>query len=469
MASGVSQESSLVVEVYTSQAVLFSLGILSEPTEGGTLLRGDIGRRLSPSTAICNAGGQRGAIPVVYGGHCDARFKSYLKSLGLGDTRHGGSGKGVLTALCQYGLPNSYVAEVLDKPSTNCILIQRDIRDKKPASIRSISLICVSDGTGAMLRGQNGDTKYIRNGDSVGPEVADMEVLVLGSAELPQVHTRSLADDVLLGRGAALIRAIQCLGACLNNGITLFALETVISLYWRFGWRFVTVCTAEERRHYAAIVKQLYDFYKHYGTVDNQLWCDLKDSETGVVIPGARRREAYDQALGTILSNFKGFSYKYYKQLAHRNTKQEAEDKAEEEDDNKVMATRDAVKEIAERAQDNGYRMLLCQPLNPYSASDCPPGGKAGGGRSAFIGGSNGTINNWGIPKDEKKLAIPKCTWCPLPGSECIVKGGRKRRRKRTRKRALRKRHRRRSHKKKRRKTHKRKRRKRRRTRKRRR
>jgi hypothetical protein len=113
--------------------------------------------------------------------------------------------------------------------------------------------------------------------------------------------------------------------------------------------------------------------------------------------------------------------------------------------------------------------MLLCQSLNPYSASDCPPGGKAGGGRSAFIGGSNGTINNWGIPKDEKKLAIPKCTWCPLPGSECIVKGGRKRRRKRTRKRALRKRHRRRSHKKKRRKTHKRKRRKRRRTRKRRR
>ena len=134
-------QQSLVVEVYTSQAVLFSLGILSEPTEGGTLLRGDIGRRLSPSTAICNAGGQRGAIPVVYGGLCDETFKSHLKSLGLGDTRHGGSGKGVLTALCQYGLPNSYVADELEKPSTNCILIQRDRRAGKGASIRSISLM----------------------------------------------------------------------------------------------------------------------------------------------------------------------------------------------------------------------------------------------------------------------------------------------------------------------------------------
>jgi hypothetical protein len=183
-----------------------------------------------------------------------------------------------------------------------------------------------------------------------------MEVLVLGSAGLPQVHTRRLADD-LLGRGAALIRAIQCLGACLNNGITLFALETVISLYWRFGWRFVTVCAAEQGRvgKYAPIVKQLYDFYKHYGTVDEQLWCDLKDSETGMVIPVARRREAYDKALGTILSNFQTFSYKYYKQLAHRNTKQEAEDKAEEEGGDVVMTTSDAVKEIAERAQDNGY------------------------------------------------------------------------------------------------------------------
>ena len=68
-------------------------------------------------------------------------------------------------------------------------------------------------------------------------------------------------------KGGMLLQLVQYLGSKLNY-IELYALETVISLYYKFGWRFIDPSNcggrdgAAELGKYKDAVKQLYKLFK---------------------------------------------------------------------------------------------------------------------------------------------------------------------------------------------------------------
>ena len=130
-------------------------------------------------------------------------------------------------AWCQNSLPPDYVrGEIKD---SNLIIILRD----SDTAIRGIALLKVYE--------------------------EQMELLVLCCAARPASEEYL---DKIFARGIDLIRAIQFLGKDMPHGIKLYALETVIPLYYRFGWRFLFDCQAQERKYIEDAVKTLAKFYK---------------------------------------------------------------------------------------------------------------------------------------------------------------------------------------------------------------
>ena len=91
----------------------------------------------------------------------------------------------------------------------------------------------------------------------------EMELLVLGNAAQPGVKTRLMhGPDLQFASGGRTIRAVQLIGAYLPRGIGLHGLETVITLYHNYGWRFRNSCRdqGESQRDYQ-VVLQLVDFF----------------------------------------------------------------------------------------------------------------------------------------------------------------------------------------------------------------
>ena len=86
-----------------------------------------------------------------------------------------------------------------------------------------------------------------------------MKLFVLGAIR-PSVNLR----NKVFARGGMLLRWIQYLGSNLKY-ISLNALETVITLYYKFGWRFKYNCEATELGKYAEGVKLLYNLMKNTG------------------------------------------------------------------------------------------------------------------------------------------------------------------------------------------------------------
>ena len=167
---------------------------------------------------------------------------------------------GSLTAFCKFGLPESYVRTQLqgsvyaddadeDTMPTNVILIQRDVNPStgQLGPIRGLSLLQVTirdDATAGhfgsgrkvtseMLAGQNPQQLA-----AIRP-TTELEVLVLGNASPPSVVTR---NHRVSPNGGLTIRAIQTVGVFLPRGIGLHGLDTVITFYYKYGWRFVNGC-----------------------------------------------------------------------------------------------------------------------------------------------------------------------------------------------------------------------------------
>ena len=70
-----------------------------------------------------------------------------------------------------------------------------------------------------------------------------MELLVLGNATRLGTTTRLIyGGGVRFASGGRTIRAVQLIGALLPRGIGLHGLETVITLYHNYGWRFRNSC-----------------------------------------------------------------------------------------------------------------------------------------------------------------------------------------------------------------------------------
>ena len=210
--------------------------------------------------------------------------------------------KGSLTAMCQYGLSQGYIEEVIHSGGDwavaateehrktrettaqfNMILVQRDQREGEGA-IRGLGLVRVSyqrdEGriydTGIKLTTANTGgwqlCPTMVNQHVSGPSDTvlqptvgiEMELLVLGNASRLGATTRLIYEGgVQFASGGRTIRAVQLIGALLPRGIGLHGLETVITLYHNYGWRFRNSCQdqGESQRDYSAVL-QLVNFFR---------------------------------------------------------------------------------------------------------------------------------------------------------------------------------------------------------------
>jgi len=310
----------LDVEVYCDEKVLMGLGMFARVNQQLTDL---------------------GNATLTYKGDFETGFNEIPRK------------SGDLAAMCQYGLPDSYVRdkiEDVEDADANLILIQRDISVadgvSQLGSVRSISLVRVTHNPDREGHVGSEETSAIelQDDEDISPETTDMDVLVLGSQKIPNVRSRQMQSKIY-ARGGNVLKAIQFLGSKLAHGIVLYGLETVITLYYKFGWRFVAACgDVEERCKYAPAVKALYNFLKVNGV----------PMEEGVVRTEEAEAE-YNRQLTSLLRPFAPFSHDMYGILSKSKTLEEGEQGA--------AAAR-------ESARDDGYRMLLCPKNNPYSGSN---------------------------------------------------------------------------------------------------
>jgi hypothetical protein len=210
---------------------------------------------------------------------------------------------GTFNSWCQDTLPPEYVKSELE--DSNLIIILRD----SDGSIRGIALLNV----------------YERQ----------MELLVLCSASRPAAADKARK---MFGRGIDLLKMIQLLGRNMSDGIKLYALETVIPLYYKFGWRFLFDCRSQERGYIEGAVKELAKYFK-----------DHRFDKGGI--------DDDDEELVGLLTAFRGRA----KGAAELIRMGEAKGK-----------------DAFNLARDNGFEMLLCKNMNPYSED---AEGKAEGSR----------------------------------------------------------------------------------------
>ena len=220
------------IEVYCDPKVLKGLG-LNERTEVGDEMR-DLGK----ATINYEGGIKKGTEELL-------------------------SVRGTFAAICRYGLPEDYVHEKIE--DTNLILIQRDINaDGSKGSKRSISLIQVTHNP--YSEGHVGSQEFspieLQDDDDISPETTDMNVLVLCSGQIPNKPPRY---QTIYAKGGNVIKAIKFLGRLLPHGIVLYGLETVVPLYFYFGWRFISDCSVKrENPRFITVKNELEDFFKEY-------------------------------------------------------------------------------------------------------------------------------------------------------------------------------------------------------------
>lgn len=283
---------------------------------------------------------------------------------------------GSLTSICQYGLSQGYIEQVINggvdyqvkatednravretSAQFNMVLVQRDYRDGGGA-IRGLGLVRVSYqssdraiyDTGIKLTTANTGgwqlCPTMLNQHVSGPSDThlqptvgiEMELLVLGNASRLGTTTRLITDGgVRFASGGRTIRAVQLIGAHLPRGIGLHGLETVITLYHNYGWRLRNSChdDGESQRAYQA-VQELVAFF---ATADAQATGQPKIREAWI--------QKNMNTLMSILYQLRGFGY-------HQHKIEDREGKSLQDYAAWVMAN----------ANSGGYRMLLCQTLN---------------------------------------------------------------------------------------------------------
>jgi len=304
--------------------------------------------------------------------------------------------KGTLTALCQWGLPEGYIGDDLfgtvydfekdswrrpisleeqesadkdDKtePNANLILILYDNfqpNEEKIEGIRGIALCNINENR--------------------------MKLLVLGAIR-PTVQLR----DKIFAKGGMLLKLVQYLGAD-RKYIELFALETVISLYYYFGWRFIDPANCEPGNPGEKAELQKYP----------DAVADLK---------ALLKTNPTEENLTNALFAFRGWAAG----RAEKIRKGEAFD-----DDGMKIATQEA--------RESGYRMILCKFDNPFNPAQ--GGGKRFGRRQKA-----GTLIDTDVGMKDEDTRVEKIIF-NFDTEKDNKKGGRGKRR--TKKRALRKKHR---------------------------
>ena len=234
--------------------------------------------------------------------------------------------RGSLAALCQYGLPEDYIASDLfdhawdEDDDTWRRSLSYEVVEEDNVTSAPTNLILILYDTD-----QYSQRKIPRGIALCSVNATRMKLLVLGATR-PSMTTRSNRH---YARGGQLLRAVQYLGAK-RTYIELYALETVITLYHKFGWRFIDPANcgqgkpggAAERGHYREAVKALFKLYRDAG-----------------------EGEPNEEILTKVLTAFRGFAMG--RAGMWRQGKRGAE--------------------ATEAGRDNGYKMILCQQNNPYT------------------------------------------------------------------------------------------------------
>ena len=364
------------------------------------LLRG--GRDESPSWTISGR-----YVQQAYGTDAAANVK-YMGNFAEGqDELRLNSGS--LTALCQWGLPEGYISDdlfgtVYDFETESwrrpiSLNEQKDADDDDKTEPKANLILILYDNFQPIREGKEREEEGIVEGIR-GIALCDindkrMKLLVLGAIR-PSVELRNKT----FAKGGMLLKLVQYLGAD-RTYIELFALETVISLYYYFGWRFIDPANCEP-----GMPGEKAELRK-YGDSVAGLKALLKTNPT-------------EENLTKALFAFRGWAAGRAEKIR----------KGEAFDD-------DGVKIATEEARENGYRMILCKFDNPFNQEQ--GGGKRFGRKQkagALINTNIGMGNKIG---NEIFKIITKNPQSSLPlNSPKTVRGGKRR----TKKRALRKKHR---------------------------
>ena len=365
---------------------------------------------------------------------------------------------GVFAALTNGGLPPSYIQSTIDD-DINLELFNP--REDSPVNLAIAQYDTARGGGRGSLRGfallqvKNEAGEIIRHSDqSCSPNSATMELLVLGNKAGTIMKKRGTPPQ-LIPRGGNIIRCTQWLAKNLARGLFLFGLETVLPLYQYFGWRKVpstlkatnSICPIPDKAvvlRSEKVPSNVGQFYKKYGTEEQvspaqwqqrQQMAQKHFRKHDVTV--AEVEEVYKEELTRILS--------------HAPAKEQTKEMLKGADPGYFTGSREEAKEAAmDRARDQGFAMLLCPDLNPYSERDVGAEVEAKQPMSVELPAKSGQ----GGTKKRKKYSFMSSH-----GPDGKRQKGKAGGRKRTKKRALKKRYRRTRYNKKYRKTKKRKRR----------
>ena len=305
-----------------------------------------------------------------YGGGLGAGFTA-CKSLNLGD----------LGAICSSsvgGIPATYVHSHLYDPNwTNLIIIQYDTEQDKTGNVIGV-------------RGVRGFTACLVGKNPEVPGHYQLRVQILCNKDLMYaLRSRTGSGGgggggggdggdgtLIVPSGENLLKATQCLGFDVNGDVTkssvvLFALESVITYYHKFGWRFIRRCDEEEGVKRTSGVKALFAYYK-------SLKGAQPDDDAIAHIIGESGIQSYAENIHNV--------QKMQKAQRDAEALKREEDEDPDEDESKEQYREDSVS--------SGFRMLWCPEKLPATS----------------------LVNPAGIPIDRKT------------GTEFTFKGGKRRR-----------------------------------------
>ena len=241
---------------------------------------------------------------------------------------------GTLTALCQWGLPEGYISDevfgqIYDyhsetwKRGLNQDKMTAVDEDDKTDPKGNLILILYDDiQTRQGIRGFALCNVNVRE--------RNMTLLVLGATK-PTVDLRGKS----FARGGMLLRLVQYLGSDLNY-ISLYALETVITLYAHFGWKFM-------------------DPDRCNITSDQENMLDRKNAQNISELKQLYKKVYPAEPNEKILTNMLRTKFGRYAKNFHTFVRT-----GQNKDDDGSFAA-------AEEGRENGYIMILCKRDNPYS------------------------------------------------------------------------------------------------------
>lgn len=270
--------------------------------------------------------------------------------------------KGTLTALCQWGLPEGYIGDDLfgtvydfetDRWRRPISLEEQESADKDDKTEPNANLILILYDN---FQPKKKIIEGIRGIALCNINKNRMKLLVLGAIR-PTVQLR----DKIFAKGGMLLKLVQYLGAD-RKYIELFALETVISLYYYFGWRFIDPANCEPGNP-----GEKAELQKYPGAV-----ADLK---------ALLKTNPTEENLTNALFAFRGWAAERAKKIRS----------GEAFDD-------DGMKIATQEARESGYRMILCKFDNPFNREQ--GGGKRFGRRQKA-----GTLINTNVGMDNPTVA----------------------------------------------------------------